>query len=102
MGELRAAVDGCEVVVRFTDGEDLNPALREALAELAEAMYEQQIGEAEVQGFGLQIGDLGLRDMAPVAKSAASCWGYTEGGHCTWYSGEAGPTSCTIHSRESK
>ncbi len=101
MGELIAAVPGCEVVVRFSDGDALSPALRDALAELADAMYAEQVAaddEAEVAGFSLTVGSLGLGMSTPSLRSGDSCWGYTDGGHCTWYSGGLGPTSCTIHS----
>ena len=109
LGELRAAVDGLEVVVRFRDDEAVTPALRAALAELADAMHAEQLAaagdHAEVAGFGLQVGALGLESRNLERGSTGvwdSCWGYQVGGHCSWYSGRTsdtgGPTSCTIHS----
>ncbi len=109
MGELAASVEGCEVVLRYEDGAEFSPALSEALAELAQAMYEQNVGEAEVAGFGLRIGDLGLAGTQPMTTGVVSCWGFEAGGHCSWYSsdgssggGPKGPRSCTIHSKEAK
>lgn len=100
MGELTAALPDCEVVVRFDDSEALTPDLRAALSELADAMYAEQVADhdAEVAGFSLTLGSLGLQTSPLSLRSGDSCWGYTEGGHCTWYSGGVGPTSCTIHS----
>jgi hypothetical protein len=107
MGELRAAIEGCEVTVRF-DGDEVEmaPGLRSALAELADAMYEEQMGESEVEGFGLNIGGLGL-DKASIAPTGywGSCWGNWSGG-CTWYTidtdpGESAPSpsgGCSIFS----
>ncbi len=103
LGELRAAIEGCEVILRYDESTEFGPALREALAELAEAMQEQLLGDAEVQGFGLTVGDIGLRGSGPgVNRVGDSCWGYTYGGHCTWHSGSNDPTSCTIHTMEAK
>jgi hypothetical protein len=103
MGELKAAVDGCEVVVRFDEDTEFSPALAEALAAVAEAMHAQQLEEAEVSGFGLTVGGLGLSPRGPVSRGARDCWGYEDGGHCGWYSDDpedrqqpGGPTSCTI------
>ncbi len=107
MGQLRAAVDGCEVVVNFEEGIELGPALVAALSEVAEAMHAEAAGTAEVEGFGLTVGSLGLDMAGPTTMEAKSCWGYstTDGSDsCTWYSNDAGdknPTSCTIYSRKS-
>ena len=103
LGELRAAIEGCEVTLRYDEATEFSPELRDALAELAEAMQEQLLGEAEVQGFGLTVGDISLRGPGPRVDSVGeSCWGYTYGGHCSWHSGSSDPTSCTIHSSEVK
>lgn len=100
MGRLRAAIEGCEVVVQFEDGDDLSPDLRGALAALAEAMGEQQLGSAEVEGFGLRIGDLGRLKGAELSTGKGwSCWGYWDDG-CTWMSGggDCDLSSCTVMS----
>jgi hypothetical protein len=102
VGELRAAVEGCEVVVRFTDGHAMSPALRAALAELADAMYAEQAmaRDEEVSGFNLAVGSLGLSSTSPsYVTGEESCWGYTVGEHCWWYRGPRDrPGSCSIHS----
>jgi hypothetical protein len=103
LGELRASIEGCEVVLRYDEDAEFSPGLRDALAELADAMQEQLLGEAEVQGFGLTVGDIGLRGSRPGVNGVGdSCWGYSYGGHCSWHSGSSDPSSCTIHSSEAK
>lgn len=105
-GELRAAMPGCEVVLRFGDGHEISEPLRDALAELADAMYAEQLesSDDDVTGFSLGIGGLNLRGSVPTNQVAGgNCWGYDEAeGHCSWYSGpgvpSGGPSSCTIHS----
>lgn len=105
--ELRAVTEDLEVVIRFDDFESVSPSLKEALAELADALVAEQTataGEDEVQGFGLEIGSMGLSARGVSTGDSESCWGFTFGGHCYWYSGrktdEPGTrtTSCTIHS----
>ena len=104
MGQLRASVDGCEVVVKFEEGTEFSPALVAALSEVAEAMHAEAVGGAEVQGFGLTVGSLGLDLRGPAPRGAGSCWGYTgtdDGGSCTWYTdspSDPNPQSCTIYS----
>ena len=86
MGELRAAVDGCVGRVELTDGIELPSRLRDALAGLAEAMHAHATDEAEVQGYALAIGDLGLSAMpGPYVSAAKSCWGFISG-TCAWFS----------------
>lgn len=106
MGQLRAGIDGLEVVVNLEEGTTIPPDLGDALGELAEAMYAQQMASAgpEVEGFGLSIGGLGFKaGGAPITSGVRDCWGFGEGGHCGWYSDTeedrnqpGGPTSCTI------
>ena len=103
MTELRAALDGCEVTVRYDAPDDLTDEARAILAELAEAMYEQFSAEQEVAGFAF---GMGLGDLASIAPTISgvrqSCWGFDANtGHCTWNSSSDAPidqpSSCTIH-----
>ncbi|MEZ5250906.1 MAG: hypothetical protein R2713_17345 [Ilumatobacteraceae bacterium] len=70
----------------MTDGIELPSRLRDALAGLAEAMHAHATDEAEVQGYALAIGDLGLSAMpGPYVSAAQSCWGFISG-TCAWFS----------------
>jgi len=109
MGELRASVDGCELVVHLEEGSELSGELRDALSEVADAMYAERAEAAEVSGFTLKLGDmgLGLGPKGPVTTQAWSCWGFDASTmHCTWFSEDAGcaghadPPSCTVYTRK--
>lgn len=101
--ELRAATPELEVVIRFDDPDTMSPALKEALAELADALAAEAPGnpDDEVTGFSLEVGTLGLatRPITQI-RDGDSCWGYTHGEHCWWFSGgwDGSVDTCTIFS----
>lgn len=116
MTELRAQRNGLDIVVSFSDADDLAPDLRSAIDELVQAFADEcaEHSEDEVTGFGLGLGaGSGFVPLPnPLAPSsgkygpkeplAGNCWGHFKGSDgggdsCVWYDGKPGDvTSCGI------